>query len=253
MSKTTRTRKHPRTCSRKTCTTARSTASRSRSSAPMTSLCSSSSQRYARITPSTVSRDNPAHPTNIDRTQSRDIQTMIHQVSIPIRLRRYRYRRRSADTKNELVLYLGDKQGMKGGCHVYQPYWHRISTRGNIHRIKISEVCRILYFILSLILLCKAQRVNNVFYFLTKIDSFKSTIIEAEAAAPLGVKDVQKVNFVSFMTLYREGCFGYGVSIGRIAFSGLFVSTARWISYTQVWIWTTFAERETRHCRILGR
>ena len=164
MSKTTRTRKHPRTCSRKTCTTARSTASRSRSSAPMTSLCSSSSQRYARITP-TVSRDNPAHPTNIDRTQSRNIQTMIHQVSIPIRLRRYRYRRRSADTKNELVLYLGDKQGMKGGCHVYQPYWHRISTRGNIHRIKISEVCRILYFILSLILLCKAQRVNNFFYF----------------------------------------------------------------------------------------
>ena len=45
------------------------------------------------------------------------------------------------DTKNELGLYLGDKQGMKGGCHdVYQPYWHRIITRGVIHRIKKSEV-----------------------------------------------------------------------------------------------------------------
>ena len=31
-------------------------------------------------------------------------------------------RRHKFDTKNELGLYLGDKQGMKGGCHVYQPY-----------------------------------------------------------------------------------------------------------------------------------
>jgi hypothetical protein len=38
--------------------------------------------------------------------------------------------RHKFDTKNELGLYLGDKQGIK--CHVYQPYWHRI--------IKISEV-----------------------------------------------------------------------------------------------------------------
>jgi hypothetical protein len=30
--------------------------------------------------------------------------------------------------------------GMKGGCHVYQPYWHRIITRGDVHLIKISEV-----------------------------------------------------------------------------------------------------------------
>jgi hypothetical protein len=29
---------------------------------------------------------------------------------------------------------------MKGGCHVYQPYWHRIITRGDVHRIKVSEV-----------------------------------------------------------------------------------------------------------------
>ena len=50
-------------------------------------------------------------------------------------------RRHKVDTKNELGLYLGDKQGMKGGCHVYQPYWHRIiTTRVDVHRIKISEV-----------------------------------------------------------------------------------------------------------------
>ena len=49
-------------------------------------------------------------------------------------------RRHKFDTKNELGLYLGDKQGMKSGCHVYQPFWHRIITRGDVHRIKISEV-----------------------------------------------------------------------------------------------------------------
>ena len=49
-------------------------------------------------------------------------------------------RRHKFDTKNELGLYLGDKTGMKGGCHVYQPYWHRILTRGDVHRIRISEV-----------------------------------------------------------------------------------------------------------------
>ena len=49
-------------------------------------------------------------------------------------------RRHKFDTKNERGLDLGDKQGMKGGCHVYQPYWHRIITRGDVHRIKKSEV-----------------------------------------------------------------------------------------------------------------
>ena len=49
-------------------------------------------------------------------------------------------RRHKFDTKNELGLYLGDKQGMKSRCYVYQPYWHRIITRGDVHRIKISEV-----------------------------------------------------------------------------------------------------------------
>ena len=44
------------------------------------------------------------------------------------------------DTKNEMGFYLGDKKGMKGGCHVYQPYWHKIITRGDVHRINISEI-----------------------------------------------------------------------------------------------------------------
>eukprot|EP01036_Dinobryon_divergens_P062086 gene62086-biopygen43931 len=48
-------------------------------------------------------------------------------------------RRWKFDTKNELGFYLGDKKGMKGGCHVYQPYWHKILTRGDVHRICISE------------------------------------------------------------------------------------------------------------------
>jgi hypothetical protein len=48
-------------------------------------------------------------------------------------------RRWKFDTKNELGFYLGDKKGMKGGCHVYQPYWHKILTRGDVHRIRLSE------------------------------------------------------------------------------------------------------------------
>eukprot|EP01036_Dinobryon_divergens_P035124 gene35124-biopygen27765 len=48
-------------------------------------------------------------------------------------------RRWKFDTKNELGFYLGDKKGMKGGCHVYQPYWHKILTRGDVHRTQLSE------------------------------------------------------------------------------------------------------------------
>ena len=44
------------------------------------------------------------------------------------------------DTKNEMGFYLGDKKGMKGGCHVYQPYYHKILTRGDEHRVRISEI-----------------------------------------------------------------------------------------------------------------
>jgi hypothetical protein len=35
---------------------------------------------------------------------------------------------------------LGDKKGMKGGCHIYQPYYHKILTRGDVHRVRISEI-----------------------------------------------------------------------------------------------------------------
>ena len=49
-------------------------------------------------------------------------------------------RRWKFDTKNEMGFYLGDKKGMKGGCHVYQPYYHEILTRGDVHRVRISEI-----------------------------------------------------------------------------------------------------------------
>ncbi len=56
--------------SRSSVCTTRDTESRSRSFDPTTSLHSSLG-RYARTTPGTVSRANPAHPTNIGRTQSK--------------------------------------------------------------------------------------------------------------------------------------------------------------------------------------
>ena len=36
--------------------------------------------------------------------------------------------------------YLGDKKGMKSVCHVYQPYYHKILIRGDVHCIRISEI-----------------------------------------------------------------------------------------------------------------
>ena len=44
------------------------------------------------------------------------------------------------DTKNEIGFYLGDKKGMKGGFHVYQPCYHKILTRGDVHRVCIFEI-----------------------------------------------------------------------------------------------------------------
>ncbi len=29
---------------------------------------------------------------------------------------------------------------MKGVCHVYQPYYHKILIRGDVYRIRISEI-----------------------------------------------------------------------------------------------------------------
>ena len=48
-------------------------------------------------------------------------------------------RRWKFDTKNELGFYLWDEKGMKGGCHIYQPYWYKILIRGDVHRIRLSE------------------------------------------------------------------------------------------------------------------
>eukprot|EP01036_Dinobryon_divergens_P061782 gene61782-biopygen27670 len=89
-------------------------------------------------------------PRSADRYSPNAIIDNMHQVDA-----RYQYRfaygdivcypltekerRWKFDTKNELGFYLGDKKGMKGGCHVYQPYWHKILTRGDVHRIRISE------------------------------------------------------------------------------------------------------------------
>ena len=61
----------------------------------------------------------------------RDIQTMIHNISAVIH---------GALLMCEMGFYLGDKKGMKGECHVYQPYYHKILTRGDVHRVRISEI-----------------------------------------------------------------------------------------------------------------
>ena len=43
------------------------------------------------------------------------------------------------DVKNDIGFYLGDEDRIKGGNLVYLPYTHSILTRGNSHRILISD------------------------------------------------------------------------------------------------------------------
>lgn len=44
------------------------------------------------------------------------------------------------DVKNEVGLYTGDEEGVKGGVLVYQPYQHSIVLRGSAHRVDVSPL-----------------------------------------------------------------------------------------------------------------
>jgi len=49
-------------------------------------------------------------------------------------------RRWAFDVKNEIGLYTGDENGVKGGVLAYQPYQHSIVLRGSAHRVDISHI-----------------------------------------------------------------------------------------------------------------
>ena len=44
------------------------------------------------------------------------------------------------DVKNDIGFYMGDEDSIKGGTKVYMPYTHSILTRGNGHRVLISDL-----------------------------------------------------------------------------------------------------------------
>jgi len=44
------------------------------------------------------------------------------------------------DVKNEVGLYTGDENGVKGGVLVYQPFQHSIVLRGSAHRVDVSPI-----------------------------------------------------------------------------------------------------------------
>jgi hypothetical protein len=44
------------------------------------------------------------------------------------------------DVKNDIGFYMGDEDSIKGGSLIYMPYSHRFLTRGNGHRVLISDV-----------------------------------------------------------------------------------------------------------------
>ena len=44
------------------------------------------------------------------------------------------------DVKNDIGFYAGDEDSVKGGSVIYMPYTHNFLTRGNGHRILISDL-----------------------------------------------------------------------------------------------------------------
>ena len=44
------------------------------------------------------------------------------------------------DVKNDIGFYVGDEDSVKGGSVVYMPYTHNFLTRGNGHRILVSDI-----------------------------------------------------------------------------------------------------------------
>jgi len=44
------------------------------------------------------------------------------------------------DVKNEVGIYTGDQEGIKGGILAYQPYQHNIVLRGGAHRLRVSPI-----------------------------------------------------------------------------------------------------------------
>ena len=44
------------------------------------------------------------------------------------------------DVKNDIGFYVGDEDSVKGGSLIYLPYTHNVLTRGNGHRILISDI-----------------------------------------------------------------------------------------------------------------
>ena len=42
--------------------------------------------------------------------------------------------------KNDIGFYVGDEDSVKGGSLIYMPYTHNVLTRGNGHRILISDI-----------------------------------------------------------------------------------------------------------------
>ena len=44
------------------------------------------------------------------------------------------------DVKNDIGFYVGDADSIKGGSQIYMPYTHNVLTRGNGHRVLISDL-----------------------------------------------------------------------------------------------------------------
>ena len=44
------------------------------------------------------------------------------------------------DVRNDLGFFVGEKDGIKGGCQIYRPYEHRITDRSDVYRLNVSDI-----------------------------------------------------------------------------------------------------------------
>jgi len=44
------------------------------------------------------------------------------------------------DVRHDLGFYVGEEEGIKGGCLIYRPYEHRITVRADAYRLKVSDL-----------------------------------------------------------------------------------------------------------------
>mmetsp|Transcript_5126 Transcript_5126/g.7162 ORF Transcript_5126/g.7162 Transcript_5126/m.7162 type:complete len:656 (-) Transcript_5126:5864-7831(-) len=88
-------------------------------------------------------------PTNEHNRSPNEIVRLSHQVDSRIRFLfafgdlvtfRLPSKEWKFDVRNDLGFFVGEREGIKGGCLIYMPYEHRITPRSDVYRLLVSNI-----------------------------------------------------------------------------------------------------------------